>query len=500
MRAPDTDREPPVEGRIEGPVGPAEETEAPPKSAPAPASAPAASWHVRNAGPRTVHPPMPARPGTGRKTRLPAGPLSEVARLVEEPGGLAVEAAKASPSGMVTAGFASPAGVVAPRTIGPAIAAVLDGDVLDSRELLALLEGTLVTPEEHALEPGADVVLLVTAGIGGGTAGADPAGVIAETAAKLGVIIASSAEEAAQAVLYTARKHERRRRHGADEGSGTPTPPSMDEWNKAFGERFERHLERLERLHEKSPAGETEQRSLPRRLGRAVVKGMAFIVVLALLFAGPAGLEDAYRALSGEGRDSSIAPREEGGLPGLIGEVLGGEGAYGVSTPFDTGVVVHEPTEENGAYSLDVESADGEVSWHGQSQETESGSSISLNQGGTAAHFQTTDLSGDGRFSSTTGVLGRAEEGKPIILGTVQQVLLDGEEHTSGTYKAVAEDGTDVIVEGRYEDIRTVGSDVVVRSYAEHAPGSDEEREFAVSFEAPEGVLAPWLIGWEPPG
>jgi hypothetical protein len=135
------------------------------------------------------------------------------------------------------------------------------------------------------------------------------------------------------------------------------------------------------------------------------------------------------------------------------------------------------------------------VAWKGKLEKTDAGEVLTL-EGPTAAQFRRAITLPD--VSVTTGVIGRAEPGGPILHATFQRTDAGGEELTQGTYTVV--DGDKILVEGHYADRRD--GDAVTRTYTEDGnpaadPGTD--RRYAVRFEAPAGVSIPILVGWRPP-
>lgn len=156
----------------------------------------------------------------------------------------------------------------------------------------------------------------------------------------------------------------------------------------------------------------------------------------------------------------------------------------------ETGVAMQEPVykEDAGTYYLRA----GSIAWKGKLDKTDTGEQLTL-EGPTAAQFKRTVTLPGG--SVMTGVFGRAEPGKPIVHATFHRTTIGQTESTSGTYYAI--DGSDVIVEGTYQDARD--GDTITRTYTEHSPGSEEYDSYRVSFDVPVGVPVPVLVGWEPP-
>lgn len=163
----------------------------------------------------------------------------------------------------------------------------------------------------------------------------------------------------------------------------------------------------------------------------------------------------------------------------------------------ETNLVFEAEDGEGDAYAIRL----GEYEWEGTEAMNGDVEEVVL-EGRTAAHFTTAVRLADGQI--TTGVFGRAEPGKPLWHATFQRTTTNRQQTTTGTYQVV-DDGK-VVLEGAYTD-RVVEDnpgdepDVVVREYVEGDPAADGEdaERYRVSFRAAEGVLIPWLPGWQPP-
>lgn len=163
----------------------------------------------------------------------------------------------------------------------------------------------------------------------------------------------------------------------------------------------------------------------------------------------------------------------------------------------ETNLLFEAEEGEGDAYAIRL----GEYEWEGTEAMNGDVEEVVL-EGRTAAHFTTAVRLADGEI--TTGVFGRAEPGKPLWHATFQRTTSGGEQATTGTYQVV--DDQKVILEGAYTD-RVVEDnpgdepDEIVREYVEGDPaaGGEDVERYRVSFRAAEGVLIPWLPGWEPP-
>jgi hypothetical protein len=160
----------------------------------------------------------------------------------------------------------------------------------------------------------------------------------------------------------------------------------------------------------------------------------------------------------------------------------------------DTGVVFRaEAPDDEG----NIELLAGEKEWSGKLEASDGGGEILTLEGPTAAQFKRGFELESGAV--TTGVFAVAEPEGPVVHATFQRTSTGTDEYSSGTYYVIS--GGEAVLEGSYTDVRPdPESDRIVRSYEERTPGEPgSEKTFSVSFEAPEGIPIPELVGWAPP-
>lgn len=222
------------------------------------------------------------------------------------------------------------------------------------------------------------------------------------------------------------------------------------------------------------------------------VAAAVLILVLLWIFFGRGGEEEAAEA-----------PTQQAAPPTTQQPVGAAAPASGPEPPVrDTGIVIEQPTEPpegnecKGSYYLKA----GSIAWCGQMEDLKDvpeGELLKL-EGATYAEFRRVALDEvdieDG--SQMTGTFGRAEPGKPVLIGWFDRTIVGGTETTEGTYKLI--DGQEILLTGNYSDAREGGD--VVRTYSERPPGIplSESSVQKVRFEAPVGTPIPALIGREP--
>lgn len=160
----------------------------------------------------------------------------------------------------------------------------------------------------------------------------------------------------------------------------------------------------------------------------------------------------------------------------------------------DTGVVFRaEAPDDEGNIKLLA----GEKEWEGRLEAAEGNSEILTLEGPTAAQFKRGFQLDKGAV--TTGVFAVARPDGPVVHATFQRTSTGSDEWSTGTYYVIS--AGEVVLEGSYTDVRPVPeSNEVVRTYEERTPGEPgSEKTFSVSFEAPEGIPIPELVGWAPP-
>lgn len=160
----------------------------------------------------------------------------------------------------------------------------------------------------------------------------------------------------------------------------------------------------------------------------------------------------------------------------------------------NTGVVFRaEAPDDEGNIKLLA----GDKEWSGKLEASDGGGEILTLEGPTAAQFKRGFELDDGAV--TTGVFAVAEPDGPVVHATFQRASTGTGEWSSGTYYVIS--GGEVVLEGGYTDVRPdPESDRIVRAYEERTPGDPgSEKTFSVSFEAPEGIPIPELVGWAPP-
>ena len=222
------------------------------------------------------------------------------------------------------------------------------------------------------------------------------------------------------------------------------------------------------------------------------VAAVVLILVLLWIFFGRGGEEEAATAPI-----QQTAPPAAQQPPGTAAPASGPEPPVR-----DTGIVIEQPTEPpegnecKGSYYLKA----GSIAWCGQMEDLKDvpeGELLKL-EGATYAEFRRVPLDEveieDG--SQMTGTFGRAEPGKPVLIGWFDRTIVGGTETTEGTYKLI--DGDEILLTGNYSDAREGGK--VVRTYSERPPGTSlsESSIQKVSFDAPVGTPVPALIGREP--
>ncbi len=220
---------------------------------------------------------------------------------------------------------------------------------------------------------------------------------------------------------------------------------------------------------------------------------VVLILVLLWIFLGRGG-----------GEETSEAPVQQAAPPAA--QQQGTQGAAPASEPEpavrNTGIVIEKPTAPpadnacKGSYYLKA----GAIAWCGELEpikDVPDGELLKL-EGATYAEFRRTPLDDVDveEGSQMNGSFGRAEPGKPVLIGQFDRTLVGGTETTEGTYKLI--DGDKLLLTGHYSDERQGGE--VVRTYEERPPGAplSEASVQKVKFEAPVGTPIPALIGREP--
>ncbi len=230
-------------------------------------------------------------------------------------------------------------------------------------------------------------------------------------------------------------------------------------------------------------------------LGSPVGIGVAAVVLILVVL---------YFFLGG-GEEASEAPVQQSAPPTAQEQPTGGAAAP-ASGPEpavrDTGIVIEKPTapppdnECKGSYYLKA----GAIAWCGEIEPIKDvpGGELLKLEGATYAEFRRTPLDEVNirEGSQMNGSFGRAEPGKPVLIGQFDRTLVGGTETTEGTYKLI--DGDKLLLTGHYSDERQGGD--VVRTYEERPPGTplSEATVQKVKFEAPVGTVVPALIGREP--
>ncbi len=220
------------------------------------------------------------------------------------------------------------------------------------------------------------------------------------------------------------------------------------------------------------------------------VAAVVLILVLLWIFLGRGGEE------------ASEAPVQQAAPPSTQGQSTGGAASGPEPGIRDTGIVIETPTEPpadnacEGSYYLKA----GAIAWCGEIgpiKDVPDGELLKL-EGATYAEFRRTPLDEVDikEGSQMNGSFGRAEPGKPVLIGQFDRTIVGGTETTEGTYKLI--DGDKLLLTGHYSDEREGGA--VVRTYSERPPGTplSEASIQKVRFEAPVGTPVPALIGREP--
>ncbi len=224
------------------------------------------------------------------------------------------------------------------------------------------------------------------------------------------------------------------------------------------------------------------------------VAAVVLVLVLLWIFFGRGG-----------GEEASEAPVRQAAPPAAQGQSTGGAAAP-ASGPEpavrDTGIVIEKPTEPpaDNACKESYYLKAGAIAWCGELEpikDVPDGELLKL-EGATYAEFRRTPLDEVDveEGSQMNGSFGRAEPGKPVLIGQFDRTLVGGTETTEGTYKLI--DGDKLLLTGHYSDERQGGE--VVRTYEERPPGAplSEASVQKVKFEAPVGTPVPALIGREP--
>ncbi|MDP9486605.1 MAG: hypothetical protein M3Q49_12615, partial [Actinomycetota bacterium] len=228
-------------------------------------------------------------------------------------------------------------------------------------------------------------------------------------------------------------------------------------------------------------------------LGSPVGIGVAAVVLVVVLL---------YIFFGRGGEEASEAPVQQAVPPATQGQSAGGPASGPEPAVRDTGIVIEKPTEPpadnacEGSYYLKA----GAIAWCGEIEpikDVPDGELLKL-EGATYAEFRRAPLDEVDveNGSQMTGTFGRAEPGKPVLIGQFDRTIVGGTETTEGTYKLI--DGDRLLLTGNYSDERDGGE--VVRTYEERSPGTplSEASVQKVTFEAPVGTPVPALIGREP--